>query len=167
MSAQQILLGLLGPQFDDRRFYPFGKYSTPPFKGNTPDNFDIITSLPNGYYPIPVHASTQNLDPIFEPFSSGICPWFNNINLNSLKSLHKYINEINKIIDQTPVLKNIIREIKNKKSLKFPYIKDVLEAHDLINYLRGMQSLGQTFDLISMETFPLKLSQDILSLIHI
>jgi hypothetical protein len=147
MSAQNLTLGLLGPNSDERTFYTFGKYSFPPFSGDVPDNSKVKSALPFGYYPFTVKTTAANYDDIFRPYSSNVCLWFYKFNLDSLKLFHKYKNEVNIIVNDTPILQKLVKEIKNNPNLSSPYIKTIYDVFNLVDYLKSMKKLGVDFNL--------------------
>ena len=163
MSAQNILLGLLGPKFDTRKFFPYRGYSFPPFKGDLPVNKDIETALPANYYPLPVHTTSQVYNDLFMAYSPSVCNWFANLNKNSKQILKKYIDEINQIISQEPILQSLNSELQNKKGILSAHVNSVEEIDDLINYLRSMRYFDQSFRLNMSVYYALTLTHDIIS----
>jgi hypothetical protein len=163
LSAQNVLLSVFGPVFDSRTFYDYRNYSQPPFHGETPDDKGINTALPRGYYPLPVHTTSQDYNDIFMAYSPEVCNWFANLNNKSKKILEKYIDVINQALSQEPILKSLLKEIKKSPSSTALKVENHSDVDDLVDFLRSMRSLDQTFGLNSSVFYSLTLTQDIIS----
>ena len=162
MSAQNLMLGLMGPGFDSRRFYKLGKYSHPPFAGDVPDNKGVVSALPRGFYPFPVRAVSKVDDDLFMPYSQSMCKWFYSYNFSGQKLISKYLEQVNSVVAELPLLQEILRHQAPRPPQTGRFVSSIWDVNRLVNYLRSMRHLGENFGLSKQVSSVLSLSRDIL-----
>lgn len=162
MSTQNLMLGLMGPNFDSRRFYKLGNYSRPSFVGDLPDNKHLVSALPDGFYPFPVHAVSRVDNDLFMPYSQSMCKWFYSYNFSGQKLITKYLTQVDSVLADVPILQEILGHLTGRPVTSRPFVKTIWEVDQLMKYLRSMRFLGQNFGLGKSVSSILNLAHDIL-----
>ena len=166
ISAQSFLLGLLHRHPDIRDFTPVKEYSLPPFPGEAPDNQEIPSVLPHGYYPFPVHMMSFENDSLFKPYSPKVCERFFEVNPFQEDETKRYRDRANEIVQNVPELIEVAKEVQDAEELEYPYFKSNLEFIEFFNYLRDMRYFDQKFGLKTMVFFALNLCANVIKSIE-
>lgn len=151
---------------DTRKFNPFRNYTYPPFPGKIPDDSDLFTVLPKGYYPFPVHMMSPEKNFIFQPFLPEVCYRFNEVNGFDEELSKKYKNRVNLIIKQIPILEKLAQELTENPKLSYPYFQKNSEFLFFFNYLRSMYYLEEKFNLNKYVYLTLTLCENIIGSIE-
>ena len=164
-ALQAFTLGLFGVQFDKEKYSIPDDLSQPPFQNDKiPDDSQLETALPSGYYPFPGHSSSSQYNSLFLPFDSSICKRYKKlkaeVNINSMRYLESAIDTIN----NNEVMKKLLKEIsKDKRSNP----KSQWDIFLLSRYLRAMRNLDISFGIEDEQIESLQKSNAVLGSLYL
>lgn len=148
MTSQAFMMGMFGSHYDKSTFNISEELANPPFANQAfPDDKDIDTALPNGYYPFPSHSVSADLDYIFSASDPRICSNFEKISSYSKNEMDKYMTVALEVMNSNKNFEAITKTVLNKKINEVEYF----ELNKIISYLQNSRNLNKNLNISQNE----------------